>query len=138
MRQNQGLWKYNKFLSRLSKICIWMFAFLIVFNNDNFHNSLTQLINGVLSGVGIYATRSAISNYISIIEVFLIAIPLVRFFIYFFQNLDGYIDLFYNRTAKKDTPNVQEEISYNPSKNIHEDPKAIVESGNNETESSTE
>jgi hypothetical protein len=88
----------NEFLCRISKISIWLVAFLIIFNNDNFNNAITQIVNGILSDLGVYATRSAITNYLTTLEIVLIAIPLLRFFIFFFQNLDGYIDLFFKRT----------------------------------------
>jgi len=96
-----GIKTYNKFLSRIFKILMWFVAFIIVFNNDNLHNVLIQLINGLLSEMGVYATRSVIGDYISTFEIVLISIPLIRFFIFFFQNLDGYIELFFKRSDKK-------------------------------------
>ena len=96
---------YNKFLSRIFKIVIWFIAFIIIFNNDNLHNALTKLIHGLLSDFGFYSTRTLIGNYISTFEVILISIPLIRFFSYFFQNLDGYIDLFFKRSEKNNRTN---------------------------------
>lgn len=90
----------NEFLSRLSKIGVWFIAFLLIIFNDNFHTSMSQLMNGFLSSLGIYATRSAIENYIVAFEIILIAIPLISFFVYFFQNLDSYLDLFFKRASK--------------------------------------
>tara|TARA_B110000046_G_scaffold185676_1_gene228496 strand:- start:919 stop:1500 length:582 start_codon:yes stop_codon:yes gene_type:complete len=125
-----GIKSYNKFLSRIFKILIWLIAFIIIFNNDNLHNALIQLINGLLSEIGVYVTRSAIGNYISTFEIILISIPLIRFFIYFFQNLDGYIELFFKRSDKK------KEVSIELEKSSTDQDKLDTNS-NKEDESST-
>ena len=125
-----GIKSYNKFLSRIFKILIWLIAFIIIFNNDNLHNVLIQLINGLLSEIGVYVTRSAIGNYISTFEIILISIPLIRFFIYFFQNLDGYIELFFKRSDKK------KEVSIELEKSSTDQDKLDTNS-NKEDESST-
>jgi len=125
-----GIKSYNKFLSRIFKILIWLIAFIIIFNNDNLHNVLIQLINGLLSEIGVYVTRSAIGNYISTFEIILISIPLIRFFIYFFQNLDGYIEPFFKRSDKK------KEVSIELEKSSTDQDKLDTNS-NKEDESST-
>ena len=110
----------NEFLSRLSKIFIWMVAFLILIFNDNFHTSMTQLLNEFFSIFSIFLTRSTIESYIVMSEVLFISVPLIRFFIYFFRNLDSYLDLFFTKYQKdealqndppihKDVPNGSEE-----------------------------
>jgi hypothetical protein len=96
-----GIKSYNKLLSRIFKILIWFIVFVIAFNNENLHNVLTELINGLFSEFGFYITRTTIGNYISTFEIIIISIPVIWFFIYLFQNLDGYIDLFFKRSEKK-------------------------------------
>lgn len=90
----------HEFIARLSKIVVWTFAFLTIFNNDNFYIVTTEFSNGLLSELNIYATRSTLGNYLILIEIILFVIPLIGFLIYFFKNLDNYIDLVFKKNDK--------------------------------------
>lgn len=92
--------KENPLISRLIRISIWLIAFIIIFNNDNFSYAITQSVRQLFLGFNLYPTMSDLTTYLVLIEITLIAIPLIRFFIFFFNNLDDYLDILLQRTPK--------------------------------------
>jgi len=83
--------EYN-LLSRLSKIAIWSLAFTIVFFTENLNYVIAENLYSIIYFLNVNLLKSEIVNYILIIEIILIAIPIIKFLFFLYKNIDNYTE----------------------------------------------